>query len=255
MLTIESSDTTVHLDASFGPASGGADRLRRYGWNPATTRPRVHRRPRLSLGCGNEHVGIRVRWGGGHPHLLQTPQRGLADGSVAWGGYCPGSTRGAWANIALPESVPIAVLALLIVVTGVVTLLRSPAVEHARHFEAPTLLAIGAFVGFGSALTGTGGPVLLIPILLLLRTPVRGAVGIGMAISLTVTVSSMLGYVYYGSVDFVLGTMLGLALVVGVMASAWIAHTVRVKTLQRIVAAALICIGLLIALQPVWTVW
>lgn len=176
---------------------------------------------------------------------------------VAWlgVGIAPAALGGAWANIALPESVPIAVLALLIVVTGVVTLLRSTAVEHAQYFESPTLLAIGAFVGFGSALTGTGGPVLLVPILLLLQTPVRVAVGIGMAISLTVTVSSTVGYVYYGSVDFVLGTMLGLALVVGVVASARIAHTVRVKTLQRIVAAALICIGLLIALQPVWTVW
>jgi uncharacterized membrane protein YfcA len=176
---------------------------------------------------------------------------------VAWlgAGIVPTALVGAWANVALPESVPMAVLALLIVVTGAVTLLRSPAVEHVRHFEAPTLLAVGGFVGFGSALTGTGGPVLLVPILLLLRTPVRVAVGAGMAVSLAVTASSTAGYVYYGSVDFVLGTMLGLALVVGVVASARIAHTARVTTLQRIVAAALLCIGLLIAAQTVWSVW
>ena len=176
---------------------------------------------------------------------------------VAWlgAGIVPTALAGAWANVALPESVPMAVLALLIVATGTVTVFRSTVVEHLRHFKAPTLLAVGAFVGFGSALTGTGGPVLLVPILLLLRTPVRVAVGAGMAVSLVVTASSTAGYVYYGSVDFVLGTMWGLTLVVGVLASALTAHAVRVATLQRIVAAALLCIGLLIAAQTVWSMW
>ena len=175
---------------------------------------------------------------------------------VAWAGagIVPTALVGAWANVAFPESVPIAVLALLMIVTGAVNLLRSP-VEQVRHFEAPTLLAVGAFVGFGSALTGTGGPVLLVPILLLLRTRVRVDVGAGMAVSLVVTASSTAGYVYYGSVDFVLGTMLGLALVMGVVASALTAHAVRVTTLQRIVAAALLCIGLLITAQTAWSMW
>lgn len=173
---------------------------------------------------------------------------------VAWLGVSivPTALVGAWANVALPERALMAVLALLLVVTGAVSLLRSNAVEHVRHFEAPTLLVVGAFVGFGSALTGTGGPILLVPILLLLRTPVRMAVGASMAISLVVTVSSTAGYVYYGSVDFVLGTALGLVAVVGVVAGARIAHAARVTTLQRVVAAAILCTGLLIAAQTVW---
>lgn len=176
---------------------------------------------------------------------------------VAWlgAGIVPTALVGAWANVALPESVPMAALTLLIVATGAVTLLRSSVVDHARHFEAPTLFAVGAFVGFGSALTGTGSPVLLVPILLLLRTPVRVAVGAGMAVSLAVAVSSTAGYVYYGSVNFVLGTMLGLVLVVSVVGSARTAHTARVTTLRRIVAAALLFIGILIAAQTVWSVW
>jgi len=173
---------------------------------------------------------------------------------VAWvgAGIVPTALVGAWANVAFPESVPIAVLALLMIVTGAVNLLRSPVVEQGRPFEAPTLLAVGAFVGFGSALTGTGGPVLLIPILLLLRTPVRAAVGAGFAVALVVAVASTAGYVYYGSVDFVLGTALGLAAVVGVVAGARIAHAARVKTLQRVTAVAIMGIGLLIGAQTVW---
>jgi uncharacterized protein len=173
---------------------------------------------------------------------------------VAWlgAGIVPTAFVGAWVNVALPESMLMAVLALFLVVTGTVSLLWSPVAEHVRHFEAPTLLAVGAFVGFGSALTGTGGPILLVPILLILRTPVRMAVGAGMAISLAVTISSTVGYVYYGSVDFVLGTALGLVAVVGVVAGAHIAHAARVGTLQRVVAAVILCTGLLIAAQTVW---
>jgi uncharacterized protein len=57
---------------------------------------------------------------------------------VAWvrAGIVPTAFVGAWANVAFPESVPIAVLALLMIVTGAVNLLRSP-VEQVRHFEAP----------------------------------------------------------------------------------------------------------------------
>ena len=36
---------------------------------------------------------------------------------------------------------------------------------------------IGLFVGFGSALTGSSGPVLLLPLLLILRWPVFEALG------------------------------------------------------------------------------
>jgi len=78
------------------------------------------------------------------------------------------------------------------------------------------------------------------------------AVGAGMAISLAVTISSTVGYVYYGSVDFVLGTALGIAAFAGVVAGAQMAHTARVATLQRVVAAVILCTGLLIAAQTVW---
>jgi uncharacterized protein len=173
---------------------------------------------------------------------------------VTWlgAGIVPTAFVGAWVNVTLPDSVLMGVLALFLVVTGTVSLLTSPVVEHARHLGTPTLLAVGAFVGFGSALTGTGGPILLIPILLLMQTRVRAAVGAGMAISLAVTVSSTAGYIYYGSVDFVLGTVLGIAAFAGVVAGAQMAHTARVATLQRVVAVVILCTGLLIAAQTVW---
>ena len=156
-------------------------------------------------------------------------------GSIDWrlaawlgAGVVPAAFAGAWANAALPEGVLMALLATLMVVTGADALLRGHLVEQeARRFGAPTLLAVGAFVGFGSALTGTGGAVLLLPILLLLRTPVLAAVGAGMVVSMPIAVFSTAGYVLYGSVDFVLGTALGLVAV-----GAWWWEP-RLRTWQR----------------------
>ena len=181
-------------------------------------------------------------------------------GSIDWrlaswlgAGVVPAAFAGAWANVALPEGLLMALLAALLVVTGADALMRGSTMEQgARRFRAPTLLAIGALVGFGSALTGTGGAVLLIPVLLLLRAPVRASVGAAQAVALPVVVFSTAGYVLYGSVDFFLGTAVGLVAAVGVVFGARIAHAAPAAVLRRVVATALLCAGLLIAGQTVW---
>ena len=180
-------------------------------------------------------------------------------GSIDWrlaawlgAGVVPAAFAGAWASVALPEGVLMALLAALMVVTGADALLRGPVVEQTCRFGAPTLLAVGVVVGFGSALTGTGGAVLLVPILLLLRAPVLAAVGAAQAVALPVVVFSTAGYVLYGSVDFVLGTAVGLVAAVGVVVGARIAHAAPAASLRRVVATALLCAGLLIAAQTVW---
>jgi len=47
-----------------------------------------------------------------------------------------------------------------------------------------TLTGVGFVVGVGSALTGTGGPTLLLPLLVWLRVPMLTAVGLAQAIQL-----------------------------------------------------------------------
>src|SRR5215204_1958864 len=181
-------------------------------------------------------------------------------GSIDWrlaawlgAGVVPAAFAGAGANAALPEGVLMALLATLMVITGVDALLRGHVGEQeARRFGATTLLAVGALVGFGSALTGTGGAVLLVPILLLLRAPVRTSVGAAQAVSLPVVAFSTAGYVLSGSVDFVLGTAVGLVAAVGVVVGARIAHAAPAAALRRVVAWALLSTGVLIAAQTVW---
>jgi uncharacterized membrane protein YfcA len=76
--------------------------------------------------------------------------------------------------------------------------------------------------------------------------------GAGMVVSMPIAVFSTAGYILYGSVDFVLGTALGLVAVAGVVVVARIAHAPRPVALRRAGVWALLTIGLLITVQMVW---
>lgn len=170
---------------------------------------------------------------------------------AAWlgAGVVPAAVLGARANAALPDGALLILLAVLMVGAGADALLRPAVRGRTCSFGAPALAAIGVVVGFGSALTGTGGPVLLVPILLFLRVPVLIAVGVSQAIQLPVATFSTVGYVLFGRVDFVLGSALGLVAVAGVAFGSRVAHATPVAVLRRIVAVSLIGAGLLIGVR------
>ena len=86
----------------------------------------------------------------------------------------------------------------------------------------------------------------------MLRTPVLASVGAAQAVALPIVGFSTAGYVLYGSVDFALGTAAGLVGAVGVVVGARIAHAAPAAALRRVVATALLCVGLLIAARTAW---
>lgn len=171
---------------------------------------------------------------------------------VLWlgAGIVPAAMLGALSNAALPAEVLMVLLATLITATGVNAFAQAPSAERAAHsFSSLLLLQLGAVVGFGSALTGTGGPVLLVPILVFLRAPTLAAIGVSQVVQIPVAIFSTLGYVLFGQVDFFLGTTLGLVATTGVVIGTSIAHAVPILTLRRIVAVSLIGAGILIAMR------
>jgi uncharacterized membrane protein YfcA len=165
-------------------------------------------------------------------------------------GIVPAAVLGALSNAALPTEVLTVLLATLIAATGVNVFAKAPSAERAAHsFDTVVLLQIGAAVGFGSALTGTGGPVLLVPILVLMRAPTLTAIGVSQVVQILVAIFSTFGYVLFGSIDFYLGTTLGLVAAAGVAIGTRVAHAVPVLTLKRIVAVSLIGAGVLIVMR------
>jgi uncharacterized protein len=171
---------------------------------------------------------------------------------VVWlgAGIVPAAVFGALSNAALPAEVLMVLLATLITATGVNAFAKGSSAERAAHSFSPLLLLqIGVVVGFGSALTGTGGPVLLVPILVFLRAPTLSAIGVSQVVQIPVAISSTLGNVLFGQVDFSLGTTLGLVAAAGVVIGTNIAHAVPILTLRRTVAVSLVASGVLIAMR------
>jgi uncharacterized protein len=171
---------------------------------------------------------------------------------VLWlgAGIVPAAVLGALSNAALSTEVLTVLLATLIAATGVNVFAKATSAERAAHsFGTLVLLQIGAVVGFGSALTGTGGPVLLVPILVLMRAPTLTAIGVSQVVQILVAIFSTVGYVLFGQVDFFLGTTLGLVAAAGVVIGTRVAHAVPILTLRRIVAVSLIGAGILIVMR------
>lgn len=179
-------------------------------------------------------------------------------GVVPWGmllrlsiGVVPAAFVGALVNATLPASVVLLGLAALTIFVGVHQLRPGSARAVAAEPGAAALVAIGAFVGFGSALTGTGGPVLLVPILLTIGVAPLRAVAVSQAVQLPVVVSGSIGYFQTGLVDVRLGTLLGILAAVGTLVGAVVATRIHAEGLRKIVAVACIAAGAFLIVRAV----
>ena len=113
------------------------------------------------------------------------------------------------------------------------------------------LIFIGSVVGFGSALTGTGGPVLLVPVLLTLGVTPLTAVAVSQAVQLPVVIAASATYLNAGLTDTGLGTVLGLAAATGTLIGAALAPRLHPDLLRRAVALACVTAGVLLLLRSV----
>lgn len=161
-------------------------------------------------------------------------------------GVIPGAFLGARVNVILSSSALTAILAVLIIFSGYNALSISSRghVSH-RELKKIPLVLIGIVVGFGSALTGTGGPVILLPILLLFGFLPLAAVGISQAVQVPIAVFASTGYYMYGQIDLPLGITLGVVQAIGVVAGGIIAHNLPRGRLRAVIGVTLIGVGIL----------
>ncbi len=162
-------------------------------------------------------------------------------------GILPGALLGAQTNSLLPVPTLTVILGGLIGFSGLNTLLKRGGNkdQKASRFPVPVLILMGITVGFGSALTGTGGPVLLVPVLMLLRVPVLLAIGVSQAAQLPIAIFASIGFAMNDQIDFRLGTELGIVQAISVLVGAAVAHRIATTTLRRTVATALVAVAIL----------
>ena len=160
---------------------------------------------------------------------------------------CAASAAGAMAGAAsldwLPPGAVRLFIALLCLASGLNALSRRPGKTGAA--PPPALLGIlGAIVGYASAISGTGGPVTLIPLLLFLRTPVAAAIALALAAQLPISIAGAAVYAWQGRIDLELGAALGALLVIGTYAGARLSARLAGRGLTVAVALVLVAVGL-----------
>ena len=171
--------------------------------------------------------------------LFMIHRRGGLDFGAAtllWAGAIPGALLGAvilplapvawllWGIAAMLAASAVRVLSRPRVVAGGVATL--PALE---------LGAAGLFVGAVSALTGTGGPITLMPILGWRGVEPRRAVMLCQSITLPIVVFASLGYAWSMAIDWRLALLLTLSSTAGVVAGLAVAPRVKVAALARLI--------------------
>lgn len=159
-------------------------------------------------------------------------------------GALVGAVAGALLVRWLPATALMAGVTALVLFSGWRGLRRSAATPQAAEPLADaTLLFVGVLVGLGSALTGTGGPVLVLPLLMLLRQPVLFAVVAAQAIQLPVALASSTVHAIEGRLDLRLALLAGLLMLAGSIAGQRAAARLDTRQLQRLVSLLLLAVG------------
>jgi hypothetical protein len=156
-----------------------------------------------------------------------------------------GAASGAWIVEWLSAVYLRLFIAALAIVSGTHALAGRPAAQaRPRNLSGPAYGCLGLLVGCGSALSGTGGPVLLIPILMALHVPIRNAIALAQAIQLPIALSATGVNAAHGRLDLGLGLAVGSVLVVGTVAGLGVSRRIESHALKKGVAYGLIALGL-----------
>ena len=111
------------------------------------------------------------------------------------------------------------------------------------------LLTIGGAVGFGSGLTGVGGPVLSVPLMVILGFSPLTAIATSQVIQITAALSGSAGNLAHGFIDADAAVWVTAAELVGVTVGARLAHSISQASLKKVVSVVCIVVGAFIILR------
>jgi uncharacterized membrane protein YfcA len=180
-------------------------------------------------------------------------RRGTLDRAMCaalWAGALPGALAGALALPFLPQRALLWLLVTILVASSLHSLARRPKVAGAKPaLGASTLASIGAGVGAVSAITGTGGPISLMPILTWRQVAPLTAIAMCQAITVPISVFASIGNALTGVIDLRVAAILALSKTVGIFVGVRLAHVLPVAWLRRAVALMMLISGIVIALR------
>ena len=180
-------------------------------------------------------------------------------GSIEWGQavpICAGaavfSYLGAWANSLIAVNVLNLVVASILLGAGFYLFMPPSAATGDRLKSAqtlPLLLGFGAAAGFGSGLSGAGGPLFLVPMLLAAGFPPLNAIGAGQVLQVIAGLFASLGNLRYGAIELRSAGWLTAGQLAGVFFGVHAAHRAKVFHLRTMVGVLCVAAGVLMAVR------
>ena len=175
-------------------------------------------------------------------------------GSIEWSkaiwmalGAMPAAYFGSFLISIIPASALELLISILVFLAGLNALYRDTEVTDARKISNPVaLVTIGSITGAGSALTGTGGPLIAVPILVSLKVSGHAAIGFSQAVQSPLATLATIGNFLYGIVNVSIGSTVAAGLVVGGYFGAKLALTLKPTTMIMLVAWVLVIVGLVL---------
>lgn len=180
----------------------------------------------------------------------------LRRGSISWRmtiPVCAGAVLfayvGAWANSRIGSVALTVVIALIIVAAGTYILVAPQTARHrlrdgAARGEQTALVLVGVVSGFGSGLSGAGGPLFSVPIMVMLGFAPLAAIGTSQVLQIIAAVSGTIGNLRFGQIDFGVAWWVTLAELAGVILGVRLAHAVSTRVLRAMAAVLCIAVGL-----------
>lgn len=155
-----------------------------------------------------------------------------------------GAAGGAWSIDRLPVALVKLLVATVTVVSGVNALVGAARTRPTRNaLTSPAFAGIGFVVGCGSAWSGTGGPVMLIPILLAFGLPAATVLPLAQVIQIPIAASATGMNAAQGRIDWALALAVGALLATGSWAGLGLARRIDAAALRKAVALGLIAVG------------
>ena len=179
----------------------------------------------------------------------------LRRGSIDWRitiPVCAGALlfayAGAWANSRIGSVALAAAIALIIVAAGAYILLAPPPARQrlrdgAARGERTTLALVGVVSGFGSGLSGAGGPLFSVPIMMVLGFVPLAAIGTSQVLQIIAAVGGSIGNLQFGEINFGVAGWVTLAELAGVVLGVRLAHAASMRVLRAMAATLCIVVG------------
>ena len=161
-------------------------------------------------------------------------------------GCVPGAFIGAAIAWEIPQNYLKMILGVVILISSYQILKKSENTNQTKIIDYKIVFLIGLFTGLGSPITGTGGPLIFVPAMILLKAPIILTIGLSQIAQMPIAFFASISNTIYGEINFKLGLTIIIFMIIGVYFGVKTSTKLDSNIIKRIVGYGLLIIGLFI---------